>query len=292
MHRLLKRQIKQVYGKNYDINDFDLKTLMLLEHITETYKNFDEEKSFLNQTVKENKQVIQDAYKNMLTTSRLAAIGEMMENITHQWKQPLSVILNLIQILKLDINERKELQIIEDQTRYLDKTISDFTNFSSHSNEEKSQFSLEKSIDETLDMFAYQAEINEIAITKKIEDEIFVKGDIGRFNQALLVILSNAKDAFVSREIKERQIEIKCMRVEGNVELHIEDNAGGINEEFIAKVFEPYFTTKFKDKGTGIGLSMTYNIIKKMNGTIEVYNNNEGALFKIKIARKNEKEVG
>jgi len=286
MHRLLKRQIKQVYGKNYDTNDFDSNTLILLEHITETYSNFDEEKSFLNQTVKDNNKVIQDAYKNMLTNSRLAAIGEMMENITHQWKQPLSVILNLVQLLKLDINDSRELQIIEDQTRYLDKTISDFTNFSSHSNEEKKQFSLVKSIDETLDLFAYQAEENEITISNEIENEVLVNGDIGKFNQALLVILSNAKDAFISRDIGDRFIEIKCKTVEHNVELHIQDNAGGINDKFINKVFEPYFTTKFKDKGTGIGLSMTYNILKKMNATVEVENRNDGARFIIKISRK------
>jgi len=286
MHRLLKRQIKQIYGKDFDINDFDDKTLCLIKNVTETYQNFDDEKVFLNHTIKENKEIIKEAYKNMLTSSRLAAIGEMMENITHQWKQPLSIILNIVSILKLDFEGNKELQIIEEQTRYLDKTIMDFTNFSSHSNEEKELFSLEKSIEETIHIFAYQAQLNHIVIEVDLAQDICVQGDIGKFNQALLVIFSNAKDAFLGNNTLDRIIEVSTQSIENYVIITIQDNAGGIRDEVIDKIFEPYFTTKFKDKGTGIGLSMTYNIIDKMQGAISVQNNNGGALFTIKIPRK------
>lgn len=290
MHRLLKRQIKQIYGKDFDINDFDDKALLLIENVTETYQNFDDEKVFLNHTIKENRKIIKEAYKNMLTSSRLAVIGEMMENITHQWKQPLSVILNLVSILKLDFQENKELKIIEEQTKYLDKTIMDFTNFSSHANEEKRLFSIEKSIKETVHIFDYQAQLNNININLNLEKEVFVQGDIGKFNQALLVIFSNAKDAFLGKKKLNRVLTVNSEYVENFVRIGIQDNAGGIDEDVIDKIFEPYFTTKFKDKGTGIGLSMTYNIVEKMQGSIKVENNADGALFTIEIPRKHYRE--
>ncbi|CAA6800224.1 MAG: Histidine kinase [uncultured Sulfurovum sp.] len=286
MHRLLKRQIKQVYGKDFDLNSFDEKTLLLIANVTEVYQNFDEEKAFLNHTVKENKKAIEEAYKNLLSSSRLAAIGEMMENITHQWKQPLSIILNIVSLLKLDLKENKELDIIEKQTLYLNNTIVDFTNFSSHSEQEKKTFELNKSIEETIDIFNFQAEVNNIKIKKVLEKELFIQGDIGKFNQALLVLFSNAKDAFLSQNINNRVIEIKSEVSNGELILRVQDNAGGIPSYAIDKVFEPYFTTKFKDKGTGIGLSITYNIIEKMKGVIQVENYGAGALFTIKIPQQ------
>lgn len=287
MHRLLKRQIKQTYGKEFNPNDLDLKTLELLEHVTETYLNFDEEKKFLNYTVKENRKELKEAYNNLITTSRLAVIGEMMENITHQWKQPLSIILNIISLMKLDMQDNPDLTIIEEQTRYLDQTIADFKNFSSHSEKERSLFELEKSIYETIQIFDFQATKSRINIEMDLEKGLIVNGSIGKFNQALLVILSNAKDAFSTKSSENRIIKIKTRTKETSINIEISDNAGGVPESIIHKIFEPYFTTKFKDKGTGIGLSMTYNIIDKMNGRIEVKNHQDGALFTIKLPKEN-----
>ena len=286
MHRLLKRQVKQVFGKEFNINEFDTKTLELLEMVTETYHNFDDEKKFLNHTVKKNKIELDEMYNNMLSNSRLAAIGEMMENITHQWKQPLSIILNLISLLKLDIKDNKDLQIIEEQTRYLNNTILDFKNFSSHAEDEKISFELKKSIEETIGIFNFQSQAHNISIVKNLEKNLHIQGHIGKFNQVLLVLLSNAKDAFLNNDSTDRTIEIKSETIGKDIVISIQDNAGGIPLKNINKIFEPYFTTKFKDKGTGIGLSMTYNIIKKMNGTIEVKNINHGALFTIKFPNR------
>jgi len=291
MHRLLKRQVKKIFGKDFDINQLDANTLKLFEEVTETYSNFDEEKIFLNYTIKKNKAELKEAYSSMLASSRLAGIGEMMENITHQWKQPLSIILNIVSILKLEMKDNKELKIIEEQTRYLDNTIRDFKDFSSHSEKEKSIFLLEKSVEETIKLFNFQAISNIIVINKNLEKNLYIQGDIGKFNQVLLVLLSNARDAFLSRSVKNRVIEIEAKSLSDNIIITVHDNAGGIPKNIIDKIFEPYFTTKFKDKGTGVGLSMTYNIIKKMDGRLEVKNYKDGALFKIilpKIKDKNE----
>jgi len=291
MHRLLKRQVKKIFGKNFDINTLDENTLKLFEEVTETYSNFDEEKAFLNYTVKKNKRELKEVYNSMLASSRLAGIGEMMENITHQWKQPLSIILNIVSILKIEMQESKELQIIEEQTRYLDNTIRDFKDFSSHSEEEKSFFLLEKSVEETIKLFNFQAIANIIVINTNLEKNLSIQGDIGKFNQVLLVLFSNARDAFLSQSVMNRVIEIESKTVSDKIIIKVQDNAGGIPKEIIGKIFEPYFTTKFKDKGTGVGLSMTYNIIKKMGGKLEVTNSKNGALFKIilpNIKDKNE----
>jgi len=291
MHRLLKRQVKKIFGKDFDINQLDANTLKLFEEVTETYSNFDEEKIFLNYTIKKNKAELKEAYSSMLASSRLAGIGEMMENITHQWKQPLSIILNIVSILKLEMKDNKELKIIEEQTRYLDNTIRDFKDFSSHSEKEKSIFLLEKSVEETIKLFNFQAISNIIVINKNLEKNLYIQGDIGKFNQVLLVLLSNTRDAFLSRSVKNRVIEIEAKSLSDNIIITVHDNAGGIPKNIIDKIFEPYFTTKFKDKGTGVGLSMTYNIIKKMDGRLEVKNYKDGALFKIilpKIKDKNE----
>lgn len=283
MHRLLKRQLKKTFGKNFNINELDKETLKLLQDVSETYANFDEEKAFLNYTVQKNKKELKEIYSSMLASSRLAGIGEMMENITHQWKQPLSIILNIVSFLKLEIKDNKDLQIIEDQTRYLDNTIRDFKNFSSHSERERIFFSLEKSVKETVTLFNFQSIINIIVVNTEIEEGLELQGSIGKFNQVLLVILSNSKDAFLNRSALRRIINIKAKSVGGKVLMEISDNAGGIPSEIMHKIFEPYFTTKFKDKGTGIGLSMTYSIISEMHGKIEVENKNNGASFKITL---------
>jgi signal transduction histidine kinase len=221
----------------------------------------------------------------MITSSRLAGIGEMMENITHQWKQPLSIILNIVALLKFNMPESRDLKIIEEQTRYLDNTISDFKNFSSHSEGEKRLFELEKSIQETIQIFDFQATKNRIVLHTNLEKSLLINGDMGKFNQALLVLFSNAKDAFSNRDSLNKTIEIKTESINNRVIVTVQDNAGGVSEKIIDKIFEPYFTTKFKDKGTGIGLSMTYNIIEKMGGEIAVKNCKEGALFTITLPK-------
>jgi len=235
---------------------------------------------------------VQKQSQALLARSRLAGIGEMMENITHQWKQPLSLILNLVRLLKLELPNSRELAIISDQTNYLDKTIADFKSFSFHSDKEKKVFSLEDSLEGTLNIFKFQAEKHKIEILLKIDNDAKIKGDIGIFNQAILVLLSNAKDALIENREENRIINIKTEESRENIYLIISDNGGGIPQNIIHKIFEPYFTTKFKDKGTGIGLSMTYTIIQEAKGKIEVTNDKNGAIFKIILPKiKDEKEI-
>jgi len=219
--------------------------------------------------------------KALITSSRLAGIGEMMENITHQWKQPLSLILNIIQLMKLEIPNNKDLLVIEEQTQYLNNTIADFKHYTTTSNDNETLFMLRDSVNASLKIFEFQALQHQIKITSKLEKNSKIKGDFGTFNQAVLVLLSNSKDALLENRKEDREIRIKIEESREKIYLIISDNGGGIPNDVIQKIFEPYFTTKFKDKGTGIGLSMTYNIIKQLNGEIEVCNSEYGAVFKI-----------
>ena len=219
--------------------------------------------------------------KALIVNSRLAGIGEMLENITHQWKQPLSLILNIVQLMKLEIPNNKDLSIIEEQTKYLNNTITDFKNYSTPSTKTEQYFNLKKSIDASMHIFEFQAEQHKIKITSKLQKDATIKGDFGKFNQAILVILSNAKDALIENQESNREIRIKIEESREKIFLIISDNGGGVPNDVIHKIFEPYFTTKFKDKGIGIGLSMTYNIVKQLNGEIEVCNGEYGAVFKI-----------
>ncbi len=219
--------------------------------------------------------------ENMLhQQSKLASMGEMMQNIAHQWRQPLSAISIAASGIKLN----KELEILEDdemyeqlddivdRTEFLSTTIDDFQNFLKQ-NQPKSEFSLKESVEKVLKLIKSNIAVSDINIYQEYQEDFFINGIANEFIQSLLNILNNAKDALVLNDIKDRVIVIKTKKVINNVELTIQDSAGGIPENIISKIFEPYFTTKHQSQGTGLGLYMTYQmIVDKMNGKIDVSN--------------------
>ena len=230
--------------------------------------------------------------------SKMAAMGEMIGNIAHQWRQPLSTITTAASGMVL----QKEMGVLTDEfffeaskrinssAQYLSQTMDDFRNFFSP-NKQKSKFYLKKTILTTLDLISAQFSAKEIQIIKNIEDvELFTYEN--ELIQALINILNNSRDELLKKE-EERLIFIDvCKESNQRVVIFIKDNAGGIKEEFLEKIFEPYFTTKHQSQGTGIGLYMTEEIITKhLNGTISaknkefIYNEKKyiGAQFKIEL---------
>ena len=213
--------------------------------------------------------------------SKMAAMGEMIGNIAHQWRQPLSTITTASSGMVL----QKEMGILTDEffyeasekinksAQYLSKTIDDFRNFFSP-NKEKRKFSLQNTLNLTLDLISTQFREKEIVVIKNIEDfELFSYEN--ELIQALINILNNSRDELIKKSSnEEKYIFIDVYKdSENEIYIVIKDNAGGINKEFIDKVFEPYFTTKHKSQGTGIGLYMTEEIISKhLNGRIFVKN--------------------
>ena len=123
-----------------------------------------------------------------------------------------------------------------------------------------------------------------IEVVKEIIDDVEIYDYENEFSQVLLNIITNARDALVSNKIEKPIIKVNVSKIENNVIVKIKDNANGINEEIIDRIFEPYFTTKGKGNGTGIGLYMSKLIIEKnMNGKLTVKNDNDGAVFIITL---------
>ena len=217
----------------------------------------------IEQQTKKNK----EKDRLLFQQSKMAAMGEMLENIAHQWRQPL----NSISIAASSIKLQSELKVLEDSelksscdfilnnSHYLSKTIEDFKNFFKQ-DKQKQDFLLRDSIQENIGLLKDKFKYENIQIIINIEKEKQVYGYKNEFQQALLNIFNNSIDALSSKEIEFKKIII--LNHQDN-KLTIQDNAGGVRKEIIDKIFEPYFTTKHQSQGTGIGLYMTQEILVK-----------------------------
>ena len=230
---------------------------------------------------KEQEILLKEQERFIHQQSKMASMGEMLENIAHQWRQPLSIISTAATGMKMEKefgvskeeSEMEKLTLINDSAQHLSKTIDDFRDF----------FKPDKKVEEFYveDVFQQSMKILESKFKNRnihIEKNIFntkVRGYKGELVQVFMNILNNARDALESKTLNERFIMIDIFTEDKNVVIKITDSAGGIDENIIDKVFEPYFTTKHKSQGTGIGLYMSEEIITKhMNGKINVYNSN------------------
>ncbi len=212
--------------------------------------------------------------------SKLAAMGEMLGNIAHQWRQPLSAISTAATGIKLqkemnclsDEDFNYAMNIINNSAQNLSSTIDDFKGFFDPNNDKKKYFLLSGMIDKVFNIIGQQFITQDIEIIKNIED-ITILSLENELIQVLLNILNNAKDALLKLKDKKRLLFINAYTKDNFVIIEIKDNAEGIKEEIIGRIFEPYFTTKHQSQGTGMGLYMSQNIVKNyLNGTLDVYN--------------------
>jgi len=244
-----------------------------------TVKNFIGIFSDITQQKKQER-ILKEQEKLIYQQSKLAAMGEMIENIAHQWRQPLSVISSAVtgmQLQKeLDIDGNKEddiknLVLVNQSVQYLSKTIDDFRNFLK-TDKIKSKISIKETIEKSLNLLSSKLKNRNISIIKNMED-LTINGIENELLQVFMNIFSNAKDVLENKNIDNKMIFIDIFKDNKNVIILIKDNAGGINESIISRVFEPYFTTKHKSQGTGIGLYMSQEIIRNhMSGTINCDN--------------------
>ena len=210
---------------------------------------------------------------------KMVAMGQMIENIAHQWRQPLSVISTSASGLKL----KKQLNILEDEeliksidkivdtAKYLSDTIDDFRYFFKPQ-KDKTKFSLAKNIEKSLSFLEATLKENSIKVEFEYEDIDIIAYET-ELIQVFINIISNSKDAFIEKKIKDRVIFISIKNFPNRILIEIKDNAGGVEEDILDKVFEPYFTTKHQYNGTGIGLYMSNQIIKThLNGDIFMKN--------------------
>jgi len=229
--------------------------------------------------------------------AKMVSMGEMIGNIAHQWRQPLSVISTGVTGMQIqkehglldDAQFNKTCQIINENTQYLSKTIDDFKNFI-QGNRVKQKFNLKGNLDSFIHLVEGTIKKDNIQCIIDIDSSLTVNGYENELTQCFINIFNNAKDAFKEKQINDKLIMINANIIEDKIIIKIQDNAEGIDETIIHKVFEPYFTTKHKSQGTGLGLNMTYKlIVDGMDGHIGAsnqhftYNNVSyfGAEFKI-----------
>jgi PAS domain S-box-containing protein len=218
----------------------------------------------------------------IIQQSKMATMGEMIGNITHQWKQPLSIISSSNGLLKMNqefhnISQDKinlALEGIGFAVENLNETIEDFSNFF-NPNKKKELFYLERTFEKTFNLINSQFKHNNIKLIQDIQD-IQYFGFENELLQTLINLIKNSKDELIKKDSNATKlIFIRVYQEEMNIYIKIKDNANGINEEYIDKVFDQYFTTKEHEKGSGLGLYMSKQIIENhMNGKIEVKNVN------------------
>jgi len=244
---------------------------------------------------KENEETIlqqnRDLEDMMLTQSRLAQMGQILNMIAHQWRQPLNNLLLINDILiykynKGQIKQREIEEFQEDSTiqiKQMSGTIDDFRDFF-HPRKDKVNFLLNDIIEHLLLIMKPIFQLSEIKINLKEENNLYVYGYPNEMAQALLNILYNAKDAFIDNGIENRIMNIELKKENNTIILAIRDNAGGIPQKIIEEIFNPYFSTKTDKKGSGLGLHMSKIIIEKnMKGKLLVYNIKQGAEFIIEF---------
>lgn len=246
--------------------------------------------------LKKEKQKIE---KLMYSQSKIASMGEMIGNIAHQWRQPLNVISTAASgcILKYEINGKLEGKEIMDNTQeilsqvtYLSNTIDDFRDFYT-TNDKCEMFNIKNTLYKSIKLVRESYRCNNIEVILDLDDYYMEKRE-NELVQVLINIFNNAKDAFILNNIDsdKRFVFINLEKNEDKCTLFIKDSANGIDEKILDRIFEPYFTTKFASKGTGIGLYMSHKIIKEhFEGEITAFNEAyefnamrlKGACFKI-----------
>jgi signal transduction histidine kinase len=283
-----------------------VKTHLTLSQTTKELKNLNDN---LEEKIQEQVQHIRLKDQILFQQAKMASMGEMIANIAHQWRQPLTAISASTVVIKtkfgtdgFDFSTNSgikkcedyinlKLNDIENYVTLLSTTIDDFRNFFKPQ-KELSHFTLKQCIEKSLKLLMANFENSNIKIITNIDD-IKIVGLENEFAQVLINILNNAQDALLQNEKTEQKlIFINAEQKEDLAEISIRDNGGGIDRDIINKIFEPYFTTKHQSQGTGIGLYMSQEIIQKhMHGEIKVenisykYKNRDyyGAEFTIKI---------
>ena len=292
IHRVVDKDnnIKWVYNRTIIIKDDTGNVIEFYGYLNDITK-LKMNEAELKEKVKLQLEKNLEKDRLLVQQNKLASMGEMLGNIAHQWRQPLNNINLLIYFIrdsygKISQNELSE--VIKDaklQIDYMSQTIDDFRNFYKPSKERKI-FDIKESILQSSKIVHSSIEKNAIKLDI-LGESLSIDGFENEFEQVIVNILNNAIDAKIikSKTMKfDAKIEINIYKEDKNILISIYNNCGNIDEKIIERIFEPYFTTKFEDQGTGIGLYMTKVIIEKnMKGKIEAKNLNDGVEFIIKL---------
>jgi len=278
---------------NFKKSHFQLKVhcgTMLDDRIIKIFLNDITEIVDLNLQLQEQNKIQEELIYNQI---KMVQMGEMIGNIAHQWRQPLSIISTSssgLQIKKQHdiLNDNEFFELTENITNnavHLSDTIEVFRNFI-REKKEWSLLPLQERLDISLSIVSPALKNKHITINNRINYNapLLINMIIGELDQVIINILNNAKDALLEKNIEDPMIEVFCDKIDHEAVISIEDNAGGIPENIKENIFTKYFTTKTEISGTGLGLYMSHKIITdSLKGTIEVINTDKGAKFTIKL---------
>lgn len=293
----VKEHIDKLYNTNekIDSGQFDINTkdgkIITWQFYTASLGLIDGKRTIMTSAMDITELKYKDAI--LISQSRYAAMGEMIEMIAHQWRQPLNALALIIQ----KISKYKDTGNLTNQilTKSINKslvliygmsdTVDDFRNFFSPE-KERETFSLSTEIDKACSLIDPILREYSIECELNLDENVFVQGYRNEFLQVLLNLLANAREALLRNNIKNPKIIITVKEIENFSLLWVEDNAGGVPENIINNIFNPYFSTKEKSSGTGLGLHMSKTIIEDhMKGRLNVRNTNNGVCFEIMIEK-------
>ncbi len=279
--------------------------LLILRNKNRKLQIIKEEVEYLNQHLEERVKI--EVQKNrekesyLFQQSRLAQMGELLSMIAHQWRQPLSLINGTILIMELDLMKKKfnleeseerkkffnyldnNFKEIEGYVQFLSQTVTDFTTFY-QPNKTKELVNINRPIEDALSMIFSMLQIEEILINTNYQSTKSLFLHRNEITQVILSILKNSQDNFKEKKTVNPIIEITTKEENGKLSISISDNGGGIDENILENIFDPYFSTKDKKNGTGLGLYMSKMIIEEHHeGEIIAINNKQGVCFNINL---------
>lgn len=238
--------------------------------------------------------MLSDTQRKKVEQDKLDSMQEMMANIAHQWRQPLSQINSNVSIIDnilydkniVDARLEEKLQEIENITKQMSNTIDDFKNYFVNNNV-KTEVDLKEVIQDAIKTLRADFKEHHIKIITDFKETYPASCYTNELKQVVIVLLNNAKDAHLARNTYQAIVRVSIYHVENNFVIKLCDNAGGIPKSVHNKIFEPYYTTKHKSQGTGLGLFMARKIIiERLNGQLSVENVGDGSCFSITLPHK------
>ena len=284
---------KYLRGLQFIIDDTKKSNKYLEKKVDAKTKELQDLNENLEKKVEDEIRKNKEKEEQLFAQAKLAAMGDMIGNIAHQWRQPLSMISTNASGIKikyefgqLDVSELpKEMDIIVEKTKYLSNTIDTFRNFLIERKEYK-EIVLQENINMAVGIVSSSLQDNFIELKNDTHllPSIKLHTISAELCEVIINIINNAKDILLEKNISDAWIKIGILQFSNKVTITIEDNAGGIPKSIFARIFEPYFTTKHKSQGTGLGLHMSYKIItESLHGKLYVKNTSNGAKFFIEL---------
>jgi len=287
----LQAQSEELQAQNEELDAQNCELAQLWEKTVLADQALQKANEELEIQVRERTAELLEKDRMLMVQSRQAAMGEMIGNIAHQWRQPLNALGLIIQSLSMMQEmgeltkedmlsmEEKAMQLI----RHMSQTIDDFRNYFKPG-KELVPFHIGSAVSKTIHLIEDSLRDSKITVEIVAEDNPLIKGFPNEYSQVLLNILMNARDVLMERKTSEPKVVVSTAMDGGRSVVYITDNAGGIPEAIIDKIFDPYFTTKGPERGTGVGLFMSKGIIEKnMGGRLTVRNTGYGAEFRIEV---------